>query len=326
MSDINKQDIEKILDQAGPRIKPDQSIRDEVYQEVHALWQQTHKPPFYQAHAMKIAASLFLFISLFSFTLLYQGNQPVYNIAASIEIQGQIQISQNNSDWKNLDNDKTISPGDYLKTQRNNRLMVNLFNGNQFRVDENTHLKVEANNHLTLISGRVYVNSDSTAGHHKLTIDTPLATVNHIGTQYSVEFNSDQLNVGVREGLVLVASDHIPQAELTQGRVLNLNDKGEAEYSEVMTYDPIWQWTQKISGGFAIQDQTLTAYLSWVSEETGYPIKWQSDQVRNKAASIKLSGSINGILPVDSLEVILPTTRFKYSIDDNQIYIHNEHG
>ncbi len=326
MTDMNKQDIEKILDKAGPRIKPDQSIRDEVYKEVHAMWLETHKPPFYQTHAMKIAASLFLFLSIFSFTLLYQGNQPVYNIAQSIEIQGQIQISQDNSNWQNLDNDKTISPGDYLKTKKNNRLMVSLFNGNEFRVDENTHFMVESNNHLKLISGQIYVDSDSTGGHHKLTIETPLGKVNHIGTQYSVSFSNEQLKVGVREGLVLVSSDSLSSAELPKGRNLVLNGAGQAVYSDINAYDPQWQWTQKITGGYAIQDQSLTDYLQWVSKESGYPIKWQSDTVRNKASNIKLSGSINGILPVDSLDVIIPTTRFKYSLDGNQIYIHNDNG
>lgn len=326
MTDMNNKDIEKILDQAGPRVKPEQPVRDEVYKEVHDMWLETHKPPFYQAHAVKIAASLFLFISLFSFTLLYKGDQPVYNIAQSIEIQGQIQISQNNEDWFYLDNDKTISPGDYLKTQRNNRLLVNLFNGNQFRVDENTHLKVESNNHLSLLSGRIYIDSDSTDGHHKLTIDTPLAKVNHIGTQYSVSYIGKQLNVGVRDGLVLVKGGRIAQSEIVKGRNLMLNTNGEVLYSNIETYDPVWHWTQKITDGFSIQDRTLSDYLKWVSTETGYPIKWESDTVKNKAESIKLSGSINGILPVDSLDVIIPTTRFKYSLDDNQIYIHNENG
>jgi len=324
MTDMNKHDIEKILDKAGPRIKPDQSIRDEVYNEVHVMWLETHKPPFYQTHAMKIAASLFLFISIFSFTLMYQGDQPVYNIAQSIDIQGQIQISQDNSNWQNLDNDKTISPGDYLKTKKNNRLMVSLFNGNEFRVDENTHFMVESNNHLKLISGQIYVDSDSTGGHHKLTIETPLGKVNHIGTQYSVSFIEEQLQVGVRDGLVLVSSDSISQAELSKGRNLVLNVEGQAIYSDIESYDPLWQWTQKITGGFAIQGQSLSDYLQWVSRETGYPIKWQSDNVRNKASSIKLSGSIIGILPLDSLDVIIPTTRLKYSLDDNKIYIHDE--
>ncbi len=326
MTDMNQHDIEKILDQAGPRIKPDQSIRDEVYKEVHAMWLATHKPPFYQRHAIKIAASLFLFISLFSFTLLYQGEQPIYNIAKSIEIQGQIQISQDNETWEYLNKNKTINPGDYIKTKRNNRLLVNLFNGNQFRVDENTHLLVASNNHLSLLAGRIYVDSESSAGHHQLTIETPLARVNHIGTQYSVAFVADELSVGVRDGLVLIKGDDLVESEVAKGRNLLLKSNGEVAYSNITSYDPMWYWTQKITNGFSIQDKTLSDYLDWVSSETGYPIKWESETVRRKADSIKLSGSINGLLPVDSLDVILPTTRFNYSLDEDQIYIHNENG
>ncbi len=326
MNDINNKDIENILDKAGPRIKPEQQVRDEVYKEVHKMWLATHRSPFYKTPVFKIAASLFLLISVFSFTLLNQSDQPIYNIAQSIEAQGQIQINHNNKGWRNLGNEKVISSGDSIKTLKNDRLLVNLFNGNQFRVDENTHLKIESNNHLLLLSGRIYIDSGSTSEDHKLSIETPFAEVNHIGTQYSVSFIDDELSIGVRDGLVLIKGDDVVQSEVKKGKSYLLKSNGMVSYADIKPYDSMWQWTQKISSDFLIQDRSLSDYLDWVSSETGYPIKWESVTVRNKAKSIKLSGSINDIQPIDSLDVILPTTRFKYSLSDNQIYIHNENG
>ncbi|MCB1583720.1 MAG: FecR family protein [Marinicella sp.] len=321
MTDMNNKDIEHLLTKAGHRIKPEQSVRDEVYNEVHALWLKTHGQPFYRKHALKIAASFIAIFTLFGFVLINQGQQPVFNIANQIVLQGQINISHDNKSWALLNDDETISPGDYIKTQKNNRLLVELNNGNQFRVDENTHLKIASNNEIQLMSGRIYIDSDSSTGHHKLTVNTPVAYVNHIGTQYSVSFVDDELSIGVRNGLVLVNGEQIPQSELKKGKLFSVKNDGAISYSDISPYDRSWDWTQKINRGFVIQNSALSEYLDWVSSETGYPIKWASDAVKIHANNIILAGSINGIMPFDSLAVILPTTSLNYSIVDDQIYI-----
>ena len=313
--------IERLITHVGPRIKPDQETRDEVFQEVHKLWLQTHKKSFFQNHAFKIAASFLIFASLFTFTYLNKGDQPNYNIAKNLKLQGQIQISDDNINWENLSIHKTINPGDFIKTLENNRLYVKLTNGNSFRLDEKSTLKINTSDSFTLFNGQIYIDSDTQTGNHKLTVDTPLAIINHIGTRYSISYNDNSLNVSVRDGLVLVDRINAEKHEIEKGNQYTQLSNGEIKLSTIDTFDEKWLWTQKITQTFDIQDKSMSEYLEWVSNETGFPIHYESFNIKSKAKEVILSGSINGILPMDSIDVIVPTTRFSYEIINDEIYI-----
>ncbi|MCF6300516.1 MAG: FecR family protein [Proteobacteria bacterium] len=323
MKKVNDKDMEKLFDRMNPRTKPSKATRDQVYNEVHSMWLRTHKKPFFQTHIIKIAASVLLFVFLFSFNLFNKDSQPGLNMVENIQMLGQAQLSQDNKKWHNLDYNKKLSSGDYIRTRQNDRLLVKLLNGNKFRVDENTLFRIDATDQLALIHGRIYVDSHNESGHQKLTIDTKFAQVNHVGTRYAVSYINDLLNVAVRSGLVIVSRSDVSNSEIKQGNEFLLNAKGDFEYKNIDAFDPKWAWTQKIAENFIIQGKTVLEYLNWVSAETGYSINWSSDKIKAKAKNVSLSGSINGILPLNSLEVVIPTTRFSYSLDNNQIYIHS---
>ena len=321
MSPINNDDVEKILSQAGPRVKPDAEVRSEVYQAVHDAWEQSHKVPFYKAHAMKIAASIALFGSLFTWLLLNPQITTSESISQYVLIQGQVQKSSDNSSWTLLKKDQSIHQGDYLKTQKKNRLLIKLLNGNQLRVDEHTILRFESDQHVELLFGRIYIDSNEDSENNELSIKTPVAEINHMGTQYSVSYKDQQLDVSVREGLVTITNERLVESQLPEGQSFSLDHLGVISIGVVTPFDQSWKWTQLISDRFDIQDKTLVEYLQWVSNETGFPIKYQSDELKSRVTKVILSGSINGISPLKSLDVIMPTTRYQYTLQDNQIYI-----
>ena len=321
MNDFNKEEIGKLINQVGPRVKPDQETRDDVFQEVHKLWLQTHKKSFFQTHALKIAASFIIFASFFTFTFSNKGEHPNFNIAQNLRIQGQIQISNDNKNWDKLSIHKTINPGNFIKTQANNRLYVRLNNGNSFRLDENTTLRINTSDNFSLLNGQIYIDSDNHNGNHKLTIETQLASIDHIGTRYSISYIDDSLNVSVRDGLVLVDGVGLEDHHIEKGKQYTQSSSGDIRFDSINPYDDKWLWTQKISQNFEIQDKSMSEYLDWVSSETGFPINWHNYDVKTKAKDVILSGSINGIMPIDSIDVIFPTTRFSYELNNNEIYV-----
>jgi hypothetical protein len=214
----------------------------------------------------------------------------------------------------------TINPGDFIKTKNNNRLLIELVNGNSFRLDENTLVQIVNKNEIQLKQGKIYIESNKSSSLNQLLIKTKLGSINHIGTRYLVEYNDRQLNVGVREGKVVV--DNVNQhKEVSKGFALTINENGSYTSSKILPNQLNWQWTQKIAKQFNIQGKTVSEYLNWVSSETGYPIKWLLNRDKIDASLIKLSGSINGVMPLESLDVLLPTTRFNYSISDSAIHI-----
>ena len=215
---------------------------------------------------------------------------------------------------------KTIHPGDYIRTKSKNRLLIELDNGNSFRVDENTQLQIVNRNEINLDHGQIYIESSQQYPSSKLMILTHLAEVNHIGTRYLVSLRNDKLDVAVRDGKVVINND-AGINEVDNGFEASLNLAGEIQQQPITSYDSKWEWTQKIAKSFNIQDKTVAEYLAWVSAETGYEIHWESTSDKVNATKVILSGSINGVSPMDSLDVILPTTRFNYQLNESAIHI-----
>ena len=134
-NDNHDKSIEKLLEKFGHRTQPDESMKNDVYENVHKAWASQNKPPFYKNSFFLAAASVLLFSSFFIFENINQQNHSstAYEISSSITISGQVEISSNNIDWEFLDTKDKIKTGSYLKTQSNNRLLVKLTNNNVFR-------------------------------------------------------------------------------------------------------------------------------------------------------------------------------------------------
>jgi len=317
--------IEKVLKKVGHRLQPDEEIKQEVYTNVREIWLQQNKTPFYQNRFFLAAASMFLFVSFYAFFSIQIENSTLddHGISSAINISGQIEISQDNNNWSFLDIKTTLKSGDYLKTQSNNRLLVKLTNNNVFRLDENTSVHIVDLETLELNYGQIYIESSESSNFNPLLIKTNFASINHIGTQYSIQVTDDSVNVRVRDGKVVINdiqnSDN--QRNVERGYEVTLKQNGQYSENPITPFDSKWQWTQNIVNPLDIQDKTVAQYLSWISAETGYPITWNSMTDKSNADKIKLSGSINGLKPLESLDVILPTTSFTYQVSASEIHI-----
>lgn len=323
--DSQNNNIEKLLKIAGHRTQPDEDMKNDVYKNVHKAWADQNKTPLYKNRFFLAAASMLLFSSYFIFesTQSNKLSPTVLEISSSITISGQAEISLNNMDWKKLDVKEKIKPGSYLKTQSNNRLLVKLTNNNVFRLDENSLIHMVDLENFELQQGQIYIESDESSIANPLLVKTPFASINHIGTHYNIKVTDNSVNVSVRNGKVLLQNslNSKVQKTISKGFEGTLSKNGKYQQKPVTAYSSTWQWTQNIIKPFILQDQSIAQYLSWISKETGYPITWDSPKDKGDADKIKLSGSIAGLKPMESLDVILPTTSFVYQILDSEIYI-----
>ncbi|WP_395373925.1 FecR domain-containing protein [Marinicella sp. W31] len=323
MSDNKQQDIEELLTQAGRRTRPSPEMEKEVFEAVHAQWKKVHRTPFYKkSYPLLIAAS----IAFFSFMSIYLFNLPEASEAdyiQKLQIRGQVHTSDDRENWQLLAVNQSMNIGDYIRTDKDNRLLVKLDNGNILKLDENTEIQLLGRHQMALFEGAVYVDSDHATQNNALEIKTDAATIHHIGTQYSVRLlPNDQVTILVRSGQVAFATEAIA-SEINKGSEVVFSASEIVEKNTITTYDDKWIWTQQISEDFNIQDKNLVEYLNWVSEETGYPIHWENRADQNKSIGIVLSGSIRGLGALESLEVVMPTTRFGYDLSANQINITN---
>jgi hypothetical protein len=323
MKDNEKNDdVEALLKIAGKRTVPNEQLKTEVYENVYKVWKQQNNIPFYRNRYILAAASLFILIGVYSINLLSSNNSIALNsqISKEIVLSGQIQRSLNQVNWSFLKTDSRLNSGDYIRTTSNNRILVELNNGNTFRLDENSFIKIISEDKIELIRGQIYVESNENNTDNNLIIDTSMGSVRHIGTQYNIELKPESINISVRKGIVLVHKSDLTK-EIKKGYVVSINNNGNYQQSPINSYDSKWQWTQNITKYYNIQDKTIYQYLNWVSNETGYSIIWDSNKSEKQSKKITLSGSIKGMKPIESLEVILPTTDFKYNISHSAIHI-----
>lgn len=320
MEDQNTNKIKKILNITGPRDKPSEAMRNEVHLEVHKLWQSTYKKSWIKTHGYKVAASIFMMLTLFIIIDLKDLDDVNLTIASDIEIQGQVHVSDDDKNWFYLSSAESLRPNLFLKTQENNRLLIDLDSGITLKVDELTYLKFTSKNQLELKYGRIYIDSNDTSIKNHLSVIVDSVEISHIGTQYSISNNPDNLQVSVRDGIVKIKSPQ-GQSQVNEGNKVNLTSDGMLQYSQISIHDEQWDWTQEIYRVFDIKGQSVEQYLKWVSSETGHEISWESMNAKIRAKNVILSGSIDGIPPLESLKIIIPTTNFHASVNDQKIHI-----
>lgn len=319
MSDNKQRDIEKLLTLAGRRTRPSPAVEKDVFEAVHAQWKKSYRKPFYKRYSPLLMAAS---IVLFSYMSIYLFSLPApADYIQKVQLQGQVHSSDDRENWQLLAANQSMNVGDYIKTSKDNRLLIKLDNGNVLRLDEHTEIQLLGRHEMALLAGAVYVDSDRATQNNALEIKTDTATIRHIGTQYSVRLlQNDQVNILVRSGQVAFATDTI-ESEIDKGSEVTFSVTKIVDQKPISAYDNKWSWTQQIAEEFDIQGKNLVEYLNWVSQESGYPVQWDNSIDQSKSENIILSGSIRGLTPLQSLEVVLPTTRFGYNLSTNRITI-----
>jgi ferric-dicitrate binding protein FerR (iron transport regulator) len=175
---------------------------------------------------------------------------------------------------------------------------------------------------LELASGRAYVDNDGRRGAARVEIVTAIATVTDVGTQFEVNLAGDRYRLRVREGRVRLRLgaeriDGIAGDELTVG------SDGAVARRSIAPTDDEWRWVESVATAPDVNDQPVTALLTWVARETGRVIRFKDAEVKRRAAATILHGSIRHLAPLDALSVMLATTDLDYvELSDGTLLIH----
>jgi ferric-dicitrate binding protein FerR (iron transport regulator) len=176
-----------------------------------------------------------------------------------------------------------------------------------------------------LTDGALYVDADPAATDHDLIVETVAGDVRHLGTQYQVRQSKGILEVSIREGRVEIAHPH-GAALASAGERVRINAAGEIERQAISAQDSDWDWAEKTTPPFAIDDRTLADFLDWVARQTGRQIVYASSEAQTVAQSLKLRGSIEGLDPDTALSAVLSTTDFvRYETNPNLIGVELTH-
>lgn len=313
--------IEELLQQVGSRHEPAADVMNEVRQAVHAEWQATvraRKRQRFIGYAMAAGVACAALAAAYTLRTVAPSSISVASVA---RIDGHLSVGDNESEAVG----GRITVGSTVRTAADSRAAFDFGNGVSVRADANSSFTVASVDTLLLERGALYVdaagNANGAAGRSELKIDTSAGSVRHLGTQYQVREQHDDVIVAVREGRVEISGAHGKNVG-DAGEQLHLSQNGNVQRSRISPQDASWQWAVSTAPTFKIADQSLATFLSWAARETGRKLVYESPAAESLARSVKLSGSIDGLNAEAALAAVLPTTSLRWhKTEDESIHI-----
>ena len=302
-------EIAELLQEVGPRIEPSPEMTREIEAVVRAEWQHVVAARKRRQSFVWAAAAAFFAVAIaltIGFAMMNTQSDPIGRRMAVLErASGDVFVATDGRRWSRLSEGDEVVVGSSIRSDA--RAALSLDNGVALRVDRGSVLHIAALDRITLNVGAVYIDAPPGNASRDLTVDTHVGAVRHVGTQYQVRSTAEGIDVSVREGRVVVenaAGRNVAKA----GERLKIATHGPVQRSSVSPFDAQWQWASEVAPTFAIENQSLVAFLSWVSRETGRTLVFETPQAEAAAADVKLHGSIEGLTPEAALNAVLATT------------------
>ena len=301
--------LEELLGKAEPRPLPPQQDEELIRQAVHAEWNKltNRRIRTRRVTQFALAASVILavFVSLFALRGLFDG----------VELQEVASIEKQFGDITMLSN------GQVVETGKDSGLTLAWKGGGSLRLDQDTQVEFESGTEIYLHSGRIYFDSMPSGipivitnpNKAKLTIRTDAGTVRHYGTQFITQTDGDELSVLVREGRVSIEGTRVNETA-SVGQKFTVTRNGETTVQTIEVSGGNWQWIEKTSPSFTLDNRPIIEFLTWASRETGLTLQFTSDAAR-KAAIV---GELRGIAdkePRRALEMYMPMTLLDWRTD-----------
>jgi FecR-like protein len=212
-----------------------------------------------------------------------------------------------------------LRTGDCVETAGDSRAMFVLTGGTIVKVDRNTQVSL-GRGVLTLERGALYVDADPKANDRDVVVQTPLATVRHLGTQFEVRLDGRAVRVLIREGQVEMDAGGGKKWKAGAGEAMRLTADLDPQRRLITAYGPEWSWMAELPRPFILEGSTLRAFLDWVSREQGW--RWQyEDQSIRALFDIVQRGPIEGLTAKQALGMVLDANRLSFRETEGRLVI-----
>jgi ferric-dicitrate binding protein FerR (iron transport regulator) len=310
--------LAELIRTAGRRETPPSEAYDEALAAATLAWQGKVRARRQRVFVGRLAAGL----AVASLSVLLWTNlslTPDVRMAQVDRIIGSVESRNGpDGDWTQVTEDEPALLADSrLRTLPGSLLGLRMANGASLRVAGSTEFSLDEPGRITLLRGKIYVDSGPVSDPARQTrVVTAAGTAWDIGTQFEVQYMSEAYRLRVREGHVNVLRD---SAEIANeaGAQLEIDSAGRLEHSRISPADPEWNWVQSVAAAPEIDNKQVSVLLEWIRRETGRPIRYENLAVEHKAATTVLHGNIRDLLPMDALDVMLATTDLEYEIQED---------
>ena len=307
---ISEEQIERILRAAGSRMEPPVGMADAVKENVRAVWQEEvarKKRNKFQKWGLAASVTLAISVGVWQWT-----DSTQAKFATLDRVINEVSVSGDGTHWTPSGTLDVAEPME-IKTGVDSLASVTMSDGVNLRIAADSHVEIFNEDRVQLKEGRIYIDSHKPSGvkSTEIAILTDYGIARDIGTQFEVSASQEGWQVRVREGRVVVSDDDLLE-ESAQGSVIRISKANEMTQSQVSPGDASWDWTQKVTPEYSIENKSVDEYLQWVARETGQEVHYENEFTQWTASNIRLHGSIEGISPEQSLSMVLATTELKY--------------
>lgn len=312
--------VENLLRQAAPRPSPPASVEQEVRDAVRSEWQAVSSRRRRRNGWRNIAAAATVLLAVVvTLNNLRDTTLPPVEVASLDQSRGTLYVQGGDTDATEAAAAAAFSVGQVLQTGDDSAAGLDWLGGGSLRVDAETRLEFTATNEIYLHRGRIYFDSQGEMAASGLTVRTEHGVVSHVGTQFMTAKTRTGLVVSVREGEVLIDGAAHSQ-KVRHGQRAELAGGGRPVITNTTGVGAEWEWVETISPAISVDGMSAYDFLQWVSQETGYVVRFANEDVRRLAQNTTLKGAVNAP-PREELRLRMMTMDLTARFDPEGPYI-----
>jgi hypothetical protein len=311
--------IETLVRLAGGRDAPSAQACERARAAAFASWQeglraaQASRSPKRRVVWWSAAAGLFALAGGLAMYRLATSPQLVARVAA---VNGDVMIDSANIGVPIAG--APVLPGDAFET-RSGRLALAI-GALSLRLDRNTRLRIDEQDRVTLVEGKVYVDSGGVNALTALRVATPAGDVRHIGTQFQVGVANGVTRVQVREGRVTLQPARGAAHEVAAGEALKVDDTIELTSAHA-PFGAAWEWATQTAPAFDIESRPLGEFLTWIAREHGWQVIYRDAALQSSAQAVRLHGSLDGLDSAAMIERVSLITGIPMSLREGALTV-----
>jgi ferric-dicitrate binding protein FerR (iron transport regulator) len=304
--------LERIFAHVEPRSAPPADDMDEVRRALHAEWEFLVARRVWRRRAGVLAVAAAAVLALVVALRPNVSQVPTEAVARVERVQGVIGMRVGDG----------LAAGGVVVTG-SGQVGLRLASGGSLRLARDTRVRLTPADGAQLMAGTVYFDSEGRAGNKPFFVTTEHGTVRDVGTQFLVRLAPEQLEVGVREGRIVLERAGVDEEASAGDKLLVGSADVGARREPQPTFGDEWAWVEQLAPRFDIDGRTLMEFLDWFERQTGRTVVFADPTAERIARETVLKGSIE-LEPLPKLAAVLTLTDLVYTLDGPRVVIATE--
>ena len=320
----NGDELAVLFGRVGARERPRPAAETAAFEALHAQW-RSHVVRQRRRRLTALAAGSAAAAAAFAGIYVWLQNPAPSAPLATVEyVEGSdFTWRDDRSQAQPLGTLRALAEGQRLATGVGSRIALRWHDGGSLRLDESSRLELVSARAVRLTAGNVYFDSavagSSSAAAPELAVQTPAGEVVHIGTQFMVSVEGDEVVLSVREGQVRVTGDGF-ELVVAANQELDLHADGTRELTSIDGHGERWAWAANVAPQIALDGRTTFDVVAWAARETGRRVVYATPTAQMHARDNVLHG-IDRRSPSGILTLLPHLTTLAYEIRDDTIVV-----